>query len=153
MRRLVPFETYLIHEFVEDDEEGLMSRRDMIRRVLLITGGIATTATILTTLGVTPLTRSAYAQATTPVSLVARSSLSVPAHDARVTTEELSFEENSATLLAYAAWPSGSVGGTPEAMLSASPVAAGFPVVFICHENRGLTDHIRDVSRRWAVEG
>jgi carboxymethylenebutenolidase len=25
--------------------------------------------------------------------------------------------------------------------------------VLICHENRGLTEHIRDVTRRWAVEG
>jgi carboxymethylenebutenolidase len=25
--------------------------------------------------------------------------------------------------------------------------------VLICHENRGLTDHIRDVARRYAVEG
>jgi carboxymethylenebutenolidase len=28
-----------------------------------------------------------------------------------------------------------------------------FPVVLICHENRGLTAHIQDVARRWAVEG
>jgi carboxymethylenebutenolidase len=28
-----------------------------------------------------------------------------------------------------------------------------FPVVLICHENRGLTDHIRDVTRRWAAQG
>ena len=28
-----------------------------------------------------------------------------------------------------------------------------FPVVLICHENRGLTDHIRDVTRRWAKQG
>jgi carboxymethylenebutenolidase len=27
------------------------------------------------------------------------------------------------------------------------------PVVLIVHENRGLTDHIKDVARRWAVEG
>lgn len=30
---------------------------------------------------------------------------------------------------------------------------APFPVVLICHENRGLTPHIRDVTRRWAIEG
>ncbi|MGH2558863.1 MAG: dienelactone hydrolase family protein [Thermomicrobiales bacterium] len=27
------------------------------------------------------------------------------------------------------------------------------PVVLVCHEHRGLTDHIRDVARRYAVEG
>jgi carboxymethylenebutenolidase len=42
---------YFIHEFVEDYKDGLMSRRDMIRRVLYITGGVASTATILSALG------------------------------------------------------------------------------------------------------
>jgi carboxymethylenebutenolidase len=28
-----------------------------------------------------------------------------------------------------------------------------FPVVLICHENRGLTLHIQDVARRWATQG
>ncbi len=154
MRRLEPFETYLIREFVEDYEDGLMSRRDMIRRVLLITGGIATTATVLTSLGITPMTRAAYAQETTPVSQGPQSPISVPDDDPRVVAEEITFEGNGATLIAYTAWPSGNAGGTPEAIPVASPVgSAGYPVVLICHENRGLTDHIRDVTRRWAVEG
>ena len=38
-RELSQFETYLVHEFVEDYVDGLMSRRDMMRRVLHITGG------------------------------------------------------------------------------------------------------------------
>jgi carboxymethylenebutenolidase len=28
-----------------------------------------------------------------------------------------------------------------------------YPVVLVCHENRGLTDHIKDVTRRLAKEG
>jgi carboxymethylenebutenolidase len=36
----------------------------------------------------------------------------------------------------------------------AKPRGAGpFPVVLICHENRGLNEHIRDVARRYAREG
>jgi carboxymethylenebutenolidase len=36
----------------------------------------------------------------------------------------------------------------------AHPGAEGtFPVILICHENRGLTDHIRDVTRRAAKAG
>ena len=133
--------------------DGLMSRRDMIRRVLLITGGVATAATILTSLGVTPMTRAAYALETTPVANEPQSPLSVAADDPRVMTADLSFEGNETTILAYSARPSGS-GGTPAADPMASPAAGGaLPVVLICHENRGLTDHIRDVTRRWAVEG
>jgi carboxymethylenebutenolidase len=116
----------------------------MIRRVLHITGSVAATATILTSLGITPMTRAAYAQETTPVVQEPRSPLTVPEDDARITAEDVSFEGNGATLMAYMAMPSGG---------PATPSASGLPVVLICHENRGLTDHIRDVTRRWAVEG
>ena len=53
-RELSQFENYLVHEFVEDYVDGIMSRRDMMRRVLHITGGVAATATVLTQLGVKP---------------------------------------------------------------------------------------------------
>ncbi|MFM9107857.1 MAG: hypothetical protein ACKOWF_14285, partial [Chloroflexota bacterium] len=62
MKHLNQFETYLVHEFVEDYEDGIMSRRDMMRRVLHITGGVAAAATVLTQLGVRP----AGAQDATP---------------------------------------------------------------------------------------
>ncbi|MFZ0547361.1 MAG: dienelactone hydrolase family protein, partial [Candidatus Promineifilaceae bacterium] len=36
----------------------------------------------------------------------------------------------------------------------AVPVEAGqYPAVLVCHENRGLNDHIRDVARRFAKAG
>jgi len=54
------------------------------------------------------------------------------------------------TVTAYQAMPASAM-GTPDA---ASPAAVGsFPLILICHENRGLTDHIRDVARRFAVNG
>jgi carboxymethylenebutenolidase len=154
MRRLEPFEDYLIHEFVNDYLEGHMSRRDMIRRVLYITGGVAATATVLTSLGITPMTRAAYAQETTPVSSGSQSPLSVAEDDPRVLTVDISFEGNDTTILGYAAKPSGNNIGTAEAVVMASPSAGGaLPVVMICHENRGLTDHIKDIARRYAVAG
>jgi carboxymethylenebutenolidase len=153
MRALQPFEKYLIHEFVDDYLDGLMSRRDMIRRVLHITGGVATTATILTSLGITPMTRVAYAQETTPVTNEAQSPLSVPADDPRVMSEEITFPNGGATIMAYAAWPSGAAGAAPEAAMASPSAGGAFPIVLVCHENRGLTDHIRDVTRRWAVQG
>ena len=151
MREFQPFEWYLIREFVEDYKDGLMTRRSMIKRVLAITGGVATTATVLSSLGITPMTRAAYAQETTPVVPEAQSPLSVPADDPRVASEDVTFEGNGATLMAYTAWPAAG-SATPEAAM-ASPVAGGLPVVLICHENRGLTEHIRDVTRRYAVAG
>jgi carboxymethylenebutenolidase len=46
--------------------------------------------------------------------------------------------EDGATLMGYLARPSGE-GSTP--------------VVLVCHENRGLTEHIKDVTRRLAKAG
>jgi carboxymethylenebutenolidase len=151
MKPLGPFDRYLVHEFVEDWRDGLMSRRDMIRRVIYITGGVASAATVLTQMGLTPMTRAAMAQETTPTgSAEPQSPLSVPADDPRVTGADITIPaRDGATILAYQALPAGQ--GTPEA--AASPPAGGLPLVLICHENRGLTEHIRDVTRRWAVEG
>ncbi len=57
VKELSQFETYLVHEFVEDYVDGIMSRRDMVRRVIHITGGVAAAATVLTRLGVKPVLR------------------------------------------------------------------------------------------------
>lgn len=149
MKELNQFERYLVHEFVEDYQDGLMSRRDMVARVVRITGGVATTATWLTTLGVEPLTAAAQSgtPAPPPAPTAPQSPESVAADDPRVSAGDITFPgPNGTTLLAYQSMPAG----------EATPMAegvAGLPVVLICHENRGLTDHIRDVARRWAVQG
>jgi carboxymethylenebutenolidase len=139
-RQLSQFESYLVHEFVEDYVDGIMSRRDMMARVLHIVGGVAATATILTRLGV----KSASAQEATPTPRPTptgpRSSVSVAENDARITAADITFPAlDGAELMAYQAMPSSGDGP--------------FPVVLVCHENRGLTEHIRDVTRRWAAEG
>jgi carboxymethylenebutenolidase len=147
MRELKPFENYLIHEFVDDWRDGYLTRREMIKRILFITGGVAATATVLTQLGVTPMTRAAMAQetASTPLA-VPQSPLSVPADDPRVLGEDITFPAADGTeVMAYQARPNPD-SGTP--MVTVLP-----PLVLICHENRGLTEHIRDVARRYAVEG
>ena len=134
------FENYLVHEFVDDYVDGIMSRRDMMRRVLHITGGVAATATVLTQLGV----KSADAQEGTPpprpTPTGPRSSVSVAEDDPSVTASDVAFPgAGGDEITAYQAMPA--EGDCP------------FPVVLICDENRGLTDHIRDVARRWATQG
>ena len=42
---------YFVSEFVLDYKQGFMSRRDMMKRVLHITGGVASTASLLTLMG------------------------------------------------------------------------------------------------------
>jgi len=139
-RELSQFENYLVHEFVEDYVDGIMSRRDMMRRVLHITGSVAATATVLTQLGV----KSASAQEGTPTPPPTptgpRSTVSVPENEPAITSSDITFPgADGEQVTAYQAMPSS--GNGP------------FPVVLICHENRGLTPHIQDVARRWAVQG
>src|SRR5215218_4803357 len=55
-------QAYMVHEYVADYKEGHLSRRDLVRRVLNITGGLGSTAAILLALGCTP---QPAAQATT----------------------------------------------------------------------------------------
>src|SRR5215212_789147 len=139
-RQLSQFENYLVHEFVEDYADGVMSRRDMVGRVLHITGGVAATATVLTQLGVTSASAQEGTPPPAPTPTGPRSSASVSEDDPRITASDVTFPgADGAEVTAYQAMPSSGDGP--------------FPVVLICHENRGLTDHIRDVTRRWAAQG
>jgi carboxymethylenebutenolidase len=65
--------------------------------------------------------------------------LSVAANDPSIDGQDISFSGNGTTLLGYQARPRGASGA--------------LPLVLVCHENRGLTEHIRDVVRRYAKEG
>ena len=130
------FEEYFVHEFVEDYRVGHMSRRDMIRRVLYITGGVASTATLLGSLGVPKL---AFAQSATPAPAAdpsIPSPLSVAADDPAVSTQWISFTNpnDGATIMAYEARPSDASGP--------------LPVMLVCMRNQGVEPHIQDVTRR-----
>jgi carboxymethylenebutenolidase len=62
----------------------------------------------------------------------------VPENDDRLTTTELTYRGAPSDIKAYAAIPKG---------------ATRLPAVIVIHENRGLNPHIRDVTRRMALEG
>jgi hypothetical protein len=83
-RELSQLETYLVHEFIEDYVDGIMSRRDMMRRVLRITGGVAATATVLTQLGVKPASAQEGTAAPPPTPTGPRSTESVAEDDPRI---------------------------------------------------------------------
>lgn len=153
MRELKPFEEYLIHEFVEDYQDGLMDRRNMLLRIVHITGGIASAATVLNALGVTFAAESARAQEATPSPTPPKSPLSVAQDDERIVWAKIPFVNGDKTIHGYESRPKPPPPSQAPATPGATPVAGGLPVVLVVHENRGLTDHIKDVTRRWAVEG
>ena len=100
---------------------GTLSRRDFLDRLAELAGSAAAAAALL------PLLQNDYAQAAM-----------VPADDARLATERVSYES-----------PKGKIDG-----YLARPKSKGKrPAVLVIHENRGLNPHLEDVARRLAVEG
>src|SRR5512133_340043 len=65
--RLNHLQEYLAEEFVEEYKEGKMTRRQLLARILGITGGVASAAGLLTALGCAPASQA------TPTSVPATS--------------------------------------------------------------------------------
>jgi carboxymethylenebutenolidase len=150
---LNPMQRYLVTEFVDNFEDGLMSRRDLLERVYRITGSVAAAAGTLLALGCAPATSGAPAAATAtrapaPTAgataataagtLAGRSPLSVAANDPAVVAGPVTFPSGDATIMAYLARPAGT---------------GQHGAVMICHENRGTGPHYEDVARRFAKAG
>lgn len=159
------FERYLVDEFYDDYRAGTLPRRAFFRRVAYITGGMAAAAATLAAMGCTgpdlpdarasipaplpteptaeptPAASSAPVEAGTVVPVPgALSPLSVPEGDPAVHGSDVTFASDDDEVGGYLALP-------------ASNAAASRAAVLICHENSGLTPHIRDVARRFAKEG
>ncbi len=162
---MTDFKQYLLDEFVEDYQEGLLSRRDALKLIAGVTGSMtlatallaacappdqsapataATTAPSATSAPNTAAAPTTAPQATatiaaTSTAAVANTPAPPPAATGEIEASDIEFDgSDGAKLLAHLARP-------------ASGTSA--PVVLVCHENRGLTEHIKDVARRFAREG
>jgi carboxymethylenebutenolidase len=82
------------------------------------------------------LTTTATAPAPTPIPVAA--GVRVPADDPAIEAGMVSFPGDGLTLVGYQAKPKGN---------------GPFPAIIVAHENRGLTDYIKDVTRRLAKAG
>src|SRR2546430_12201701 len=146
---MTDFERYVLEEHVEDCNDGIISRRELLRRVTLITGSLAVTLTVLETMGcggqpsgtaATPQARpsSTPTPFATPPAQPTTDGVTVQPSDPRIKMETISVKgADGAPLISYAARP-------------ARAPAGGILVV---HENRGLLEHIKDVVRRVATAG
>jgi carboxymethylenebutenolidase len=147
---------YLVEEEAEKWQQGRITRRELLRRAALIVGGAAAASTVLISLGcdvnapetvptaVPTDTPGATAAATAPSSgqptaQAGGSPYHVPEGDPSVTAQmvEIPSADGSAKLKAYMASPA-----VPGAGM-AKPAG-----VLVVHENRGLTEYIKDVVRR-----
>jgi carboxymethylenebutenolidase len=148
---------YLVEEHVEEYQDGRISRRELLRRVTLISGSAALAATIVAacgpaTSGVGAPASSAGASAAptattapspspyaTPPAAATADGVTVKENDPRITVSKPDLRgADGASLMAYMARPAGN---------------ARVPGVVVIHENRGQTEHIRDVVRRAATAG
>ena len=149
------FQRYLAEEFAEDYEEGRLSRRDALKMITSVTGSLIVANSILAAcapppeesgVALTPTDGPAVASTIQPAA-TSDVSTSAPAptygtvmpDDPAVIASVIQFPaSDGASLIGYLAQP------------SSGELA---PVILICHENRGLTPHIEDVTRRFAKAG
>lgn len=147
------FQRYLAEEFAEDYEEGRLSRRDALKMIASVTGSLIAANSILAACTPPPEETGAaptdvdVPAAPSTIQPAATSGSSAPApsygtvmpDDPAVIASEIQFPATDGTsLIGYMAQP------------SSGELA---PVILVCHENRGLTPHIQDVTRRLAKAG
>src|SRR5437870_162673 len=155
MDELNETQRYFIEEHVEDYRDGLIARRELVRRVTLIAGSAALATTVLAACDLSP--RAAPATSPTvytpsaSAGLVAQPYATPPANP---TTDGITVKETDPRISVSRPDVRAADGASLMAYV-ATPVAASgrVPGVVVIHENRGQTEHIRDVVRRVATAG
>jgi carboxymethylenebutenolidase len=145
------FQKYLADEFAEEYQEGRLSRRDALKMIASVTGSLLLANSILAACApsleenaVLNPTEATSALATeAPTTGESSTPTTAPAgtvmpDDPAVIASEVDIPTELPPLRGYMARPAGQQSA---------------PVILICHENRGLTPHIQDVTRRFAKAG
>jgi carboxymethylenebutenolidase len=156
------FQRYLAEEFAEDYEEGRLSRREALKLIASVTGSLIAANSILAactpppeateTLAIPPTeppaTQPPATDPVTPDAPTAESAATeapapaaygtVMPDDPAVIASDVQFPAADTDIMGYLARPSRE---------------GAAPVILVCHENRGLTPHIQDVTRRFAKAG
>jgi carboxymethylenebutenolidase len=126
---MTELQRYLVEEIAVDHADGLISRREALRRLALVGVGVSAASSLLAAVA------AAQARAARPQrragSAVADSGV------ARVPTKPITFRGPGGRRL-MGAW---------------APARRARGGVLVIHENRGLTDHIRSVAGRFAASG
>ena len=136
-----PLKRYLVEEALEDYAEGRINRREAMGVLGGLVGAVLG-AELLAGCGKkeqpAPATADARAAAPPAPDAAAAAKPLVAPDDPEIVAGAAEFAGDKATLYGYLARPAKD--GT-------------YPIVLVCHENRGLTAHIEDVTRRVAKAG
>ncbi len=122
-----------IHELVHLYEDGAFNRRELWKRVTALTGSAAAATAALVGMGI-PETAVAQTVNACPADV------RVPENAPDVEAVFTDFPGDSGKLFGYLAIPR-------------QPFTTQIPAVLVIHENRGLNEHIKDVTRRFARAG
>jgi carboxymethylenebutenolidase len=155
---------YFVEEHVEDFRDGLISRRELVRRVTLIAGGAAAAATVLAACDLSPRGGAGGVVTATPgtsvgggasptatAGLVAAGPFATP--PASSTTDGVTVKADDPRISVSKPDVKGADGAPLMAYLAKPNVSGRVPGIVVVHENRGQTEHIRDVVRRVATAG
>lgn len=154
------FQRYLADEFAEDYSEGRISRREALKLIASVTGSAVLANSILAGCAAPEATQTAAAPTST----------TAPTTEPTALLESSPTAETATESAPPAAAPYGTVLPDDPAVMAglvqipaadeeitgylARPSGGGVsPVILVCHENRGLTPHIEDVTRRLAKAG
>ena len=129
---MTPLQRYIAEEIATDHVDGLLSRREALRRLALLGMGTATATALIAACGDT---RTAAAPPTSP-SPSATSSSPPPGMATAKATEPISW-----------------AGPAEQLQGSWAPADAPRGAVLVIHENKGLNDWVRSVAARLAGVG
>lgn len=136
---MTDMQRYVVEEWAEEYQQGRLARREFLRRMTLMSGGVALAVLVLRSLGVTATQAEIAAAASAEPPVVAQApGVTVPPDDPALEASMMSFPSGTMQVLGHLARPKG---GGP------------YPAVLIIHENRGLLEHFKDVARRLAKNG
>lgn len=159
------FKNYLVTEFAEDYTEGHLTRRQALKLIAGVTGSILVANSILAGCAAPPeQTAAAPGPSATGPATAAMATGTAPqataaATEAQATQTQTDGPPAGTTVPDDPDLEAGEVQfpGEDGAMLTgylARPKGdEKRPVILVCHENRGLTPHIQDVTRRLAKAG
>jgi carboxymethylenebutenolidase len=155
MTRLNDTQRYFVEEHIEDFRDGLIGRRELVRRVAIVVGGAAAATTLLAACDLSPRSTAttsptAAATASPTQGLVAQPFATPPP---AATTDGITVKESDPRISVSKPEIKGTDGVALMAYVAKPNVSGRVPGVMVIHENRGQTEHIRDVVRRAATAG
>ncbi|MFC1991711.1 dienelactone hydrolase family protein [Chloroflexota bacterium] len=122
----------------DDYKHGFIGSRELLRQAELIAGSYEAAAEILGSLGFSAAELWARDEAPTAERPQAPSGVTVKPDDPGISVSTASYQGDTATLSGYVARPQDT---------------ERHPGIIVIHENKGLTEHIKDVARRFAKAG